>query len=184
VILEAVLWKEKPAVGSDQGGLVRRLNTVAPTLIGRIAPQPGALGNLLWPVLRSGLPVGNQLYPVGDIERRAGRLLQNLIILALSCFAVSAVGRHRRILARWNWLWNARLGLVLAPAWRRAVWFASHERLKARVASLFFALEPVYGHPFACNLLLNKTHARACLLGRSVLIVLRRSPWCDAPKTA
>ena len=70
---------------------------------------------------------------------------QNLVILfCLLPFGPMAVAQMVPL----DWLWIALLGLFCTGL-AHGLFVASLQVLKARVASLFFALEPVYGILFA-----------------------------------
>lgn len=176
VILEAVLWKEKPSgmdlikVGLVCAGLV----LVAPTF----DLSDSATTGLLWAIL-SGLcfaavSVGNR-YTSGDLNAVQVACWQNLIILAcLLPFSVGAVAD----MAPMDWLWIALLGLFCTGL-AHGLFVASLSVLKARVASLFFALEPVYGILFAWYLFAEQPTLRMLLGGVlivSALALVRRSP--------
>lgn len=146
VILEWLLWKDSAS----------RLDLFKILLIciGLALVTPDfSLGNqatagLLWALLSgfcfAGASVGNR-YTAGDLHPVQIACWQNLVIIGcLLPFAPMAIGQ----MAPLDWLWIALLGL-LCTGLAHGLFVASLQVLKARVASLFFALEPVYGILFA-----------------------------------
>lgn len=146
VMLEWLLWRESAS----------RLDLLKVVLIciGLALVTPDfSLGNqatagLLWALLSgfcfAGASVGNR-YTAGYLHPVQIACWQNLVILGcLLPFAPLAIGQ----MAPLDWLWIALLGL-LCTGLAHGLFVASLQVLKARVASLFFALEPVYGILFA-----------------------------------
>lgn len=176
VILEALLWKERPSrmdllkVGLVCAGLV----LVAPTFdLG-----DSATTGLLWAVLSgfcfAAVSVGNR-YTSGDLNAVQVACWQNLIILVcLLPFSAGAVAD----MAPMDWLWIALLGLFCTGL-AHGLFVASLSVLKARVASLFFALEPVYGILFAWYLFAEQPTLRMLIGGVmivSALALVQRAP--------
>jgi drug/metabolite transporter (DMT)-like permease len=176
VILEAVLWKEKPS-GMDliKVGLVcAGLILVAPTFDLGDSATTGLLWAILSGLCFAAVSVGNR-YTSGDLNAVQVACWQNLIILAcLLPFSVGAVAD----MAPMDWLWIALLGLFCTGL-AHGLFVASLSVLKARVASLFFALEPVYGILFAWYLFAEQPTLRMLLGGVlivSALALVRRAP--------
>lgn len=176
VLLEASLLKEPPS-GMD----LLKVALVCSGLI-LVAPtfnlQDSATSGLLWAVL-SGfcfacVSVGNR-YTSGDLHPVQVACWQNLVILAcLLPFIVPAISS----MAPLDWLWIALLGLFCTGL-AHGLFVASLSVLKARVASLFFALEPVYGILFAWFLFAEQPTVRMLIGGVlivSALALVRRSP--------
>ncbi|GGD06087.1 DMT family transporter [Halopseudomonas salina] len=179
VMLEWLLWKESAS----------RLDLLKVVLIciGLALVTPDfSLGNqatagLLWALLSglcfAGASVGNR-YTAGDLHPVQIACWQNLVILGcLLPFAPMAVGQ----MAPLDWLWIALLGL-LCTGLAHGLFVASLQVLKARVASLFFALEPVYGILFAWFLFAEQP-TLSMLLG-GVLIVSALALVRQPPKPA
>ncbi len=176
VILEAVLWKEKPSgmdllkVGLVCAGLV----LVAPTFDLGDSATTGLLWAILSGLCFAAVSVGNR-YTSGDLNAVQVACWQNLIILAcLLPFSVGAIAD----MAPMDWLWIALLGLFCTGL-AHGLFVASLSVLKARVASLFFALEPVYGILFAWYLFAEQPTLRMLLGGVlivSALALVQRSP--------
>ncbi|MFN3582006.1 MAG: DMT family transporter, partial [Pseudomonas sp.] len=111
----------------------------------------------------------------GDLHPVQVACWQNLVILAcLLPFIVPAISS----MAPLDWLWIALLGLFCTGL-AHGLFVASLSVLKARVASLFFALEPVYGILFAWFLFAEQPTVRMLIGGVlivSALALVRRSP--------
>ena len=176
VLLEWLGWREMPT-GRD-------LVKVGLIVIGLILVTPQfefgaqATNGLLWAVL-SGLcfaavSVGNRLTSV-DLSPVQVACWQNLTILfCLLPFSGAAL----LVMAPLDWLWIALLGL-LCTGLAHGLFVASLGVLKARVASLFFALEPVYGILFAWYLFGEEPTLRMVLGGALIvgaLFLVKRPP--------
>lgn len=146
VMLEWLMWRESAS----------RMDLLKILLIciGLILVTPDfSLGNqattgLLWALLSgfcfAAASVGNR-YTASYLHPVQVACWQNLIILfCLLPFGPMAVAQMVPL----DWLWIALLGLFCTGL-AHGLFVASLQVLKARVASLFFALEPVYGILFA-----------------------------------
>lgn len=176
VLLEMLLWKERPSrmdmlkISLVCAGLI----LVAPTF----DLSDSATTGLLWAVLSgfcfAAVSVGNR-YTSGDLHAVQVACWQNIVILVcLLPFSAGAVAD----MAPLDWLWIALLGLFCTGL-AHGLFVASLSVLKARVASLFFALEPVYGILFAWYLFAEQPTLRMLLGGAlivSALALVRRSP--------
>ncbi len=176
VILEWLLWRESAS----------RMDLLKVLLIciGLVLVTPDfSLGNqatagLLWALLSgfcfAGASVGNR-YTAGDLHPVQVACWQNLVILAcLLPFGPTAVAQ----MAPLDWLWIALLGL-LCTGLAHGLFVASLQVLKARVASLFVALEPVYGILFAWFLFAEQPTLSMLfggLLIVSALALVQRAP--------
>lgn len=167
LLLEGLLFRERlraaefAVVGLVCAGLV----LVTPQF--ELASQ--ASQGLLWAVL-SGLLFAllsliNRISARGISSVQAA-LWQNLTIAL--CLLPWAVPQLARIPAL-DWLWLALLG-VLCTGLAHSLFVASLRVLKARIAAVTFALEPVYGILFAWLLFAETPGLR--ILGGGVLIVL------------
>lgn len=176
VILEMLFWREHPTpMDMLKVGLVcLGLILVAPTF----DLSDGATTGLLWAIV-SGLcfaavSVGNRLTS-GHLHAVQVACWQNLVILfCLLPFSGAALLDMPAL----DWLWIALLGLFCTGL-AHGLFVASLSVLKARVASLFFALEPVYGILFAWYLFNEEPTLRMLLGGLlivSALALVRRSP--------
>ncbi|UAW99960.1 DMT family transporter [Halopseudomonas nanhaiensis] len=176
VLLEWAGWREAPSN--------RDLLKVALIVIGLILVTPHfelgaqATTGLLWAVL-SGLcfaavSVGNRLTSV-DLSPVQVACWQNLFILL--CL-VPISGTALLAMPPLDWLWIALLGL-LCTGLAHGLFVASLAVLKARVASLFFALEPVYGILFAWYLFGEQPTLRMLIGGALIvgaLVLVKRPP--------
>lgn len=176
VLLEWVGWRERPSR--------RDLLKVGLIVIGLVLVTPHfelgaeATTGLLWAVL-SGLcfaavSVGNRLTSL-DLSPVQVACWQNLTILAC-LLPVSGVALLQ--MPPLDWLWIALLGL-LCTGLAHGLFVASLSVLKARVASLFFALEPVYGILFAWYLFGEQPTPRMVLGGALIigaLVLVKRPP--------
>ncbi|HDZ56479.1 MAG TPA: DMT family transporter [Pseudomonas xinjiangensis] len=176
VILEMLFWQERPSkmdllkVALICAGLI----LVAPTFdLGNDATT-----GLLWATF-SGLcfaavSVGNRLTS-GDLHAVQVACWQNIVIVAcLLPFSAGALISIETL----DWLWIGLLGL-LCTGLAHGLFVASLSVLKARVASLFFALEPVYGILFAWYLFGEEPTMRMILGGLliiSALALVRKAP--------
>lgn len=176
VILEAIFWREHPSR--------LELFKVALVCCGLILVTPSftlgdqATTGLLWAVLSgfcfAAVSVGNRL-TAGKLHAVQVAGWQNLVILLclLPLASVELIS-----MPALDWLWVALLGL-LCTGLAHGLFVASLSVLKARVASLFFALEPVYGILFAWMLFAEQPTLRMLLGGVliiSALILGRRAP--------
>lgn len=176
VILEMIFWRELPSI--------RDLGKVVLICIGLILVAPtfdlshGATTGLLWAILSgfcfAAVSVGNRLTS-GHLHAVQVAFWQNLVILVcLLPFSSAALLQAGPL----DWLWLALLGL-LCTGLAHGLFVASLTVLKARVASLFFALEPVYGILFAWYLF-GEEPTPGMLLGGvliiSALALVRRTP--------
>lgn len=176
VLLEWVGWREAPNN--------RDLLKVGLIVVGLILVTPHfefgaqATNGLLWAVL-SGLcfaavSVGNRLTSI-DLSPVQVACWQNLIIV-LCLLPIS--GTALLAMPPLDWLWIALLGL-LCTGLAHGLFVASLAVLKARVASLFFALEPVYGILFAWYLFGEQPTLRMLLGGVLIvgaLVLVKRPP--------
>ena len=176
VILEWLMWRESTS----------RMDLLKVILIcvGLVLVTPDFdLGNqatagLLWALLSglcfAGASVGNR-YTAGYMHPVQVACWQNLVILTcLLPFTLSAVGQ----MAPLDWLWIALLGL-LCTGLAHGLFVASLQVLRARAASLFFALEPVYGILFAWYLFAEQPTLSMLfggLLIVSALALVERAP--------
>ncbi len=142
VVLEGLLFKEKihrreiMLVGLVSAGLV----LVTPTF--DLASQ--ATGGLLWGVF-SGLTFAllslTNRASAAHVPPVQAALCQNLVVmLCLVPFAVPQLHSLRAI----DWLWLALLG-VICTGLAHSLFVASLAVVKARIAAVVFAMEPVYG---------------------------------------
>lgn len=142
VVLEGLLFKEKIQR--------REILLVAMVSAGLVLVTPGfdlasdATGGLLWGVF-SGLT-----FALLSLANRASAahvppvqaaLCQNLVVmLCLLPFAAPQLGSLRAI----DWVWLALLG-VICTGLAHSLFVASLAVVKARIAAVVFAMEPVYG---------------------------------------
>lgn len=176
VLLEWAGWRERPS----------RLDMVKVALIvtGLVLVTPTfelgaeATNGLVWAVV-SGLcfaavSVGNRLTSV-DLSAVQVACCQNVVIVG--CL-LPVSGSALLSMPALDWLWIALLGLFCTGL-AHGLFVASLSVLRARVASLFFALEPVYGILFAWYLFGQQPTLRMVLGGVLIvgaLILVRRPP--------
>ncbi len=176
VVLELIFWREQPSV--------RDLLKVGLICLGLILVAPafdlshGATTGLLWAILSgfcfAAVSVGNRLTS-GHLHAVQVAFWQNIVIFA--CLLPFSGGALLEVQAL-DWLWLALLGL-LCTGLAHGLFVASLTVLKARVASLFFALEPVYGILFAWYLFGEEPTVRMLLGGLliiSALALVSRAP--------
>ncbi|MBA1230642.1 DMT family transporter [Pseudomonas viridiflava] len=167
VILEGLVFRER----------IRRVEMllVALVTVGLMLVTPGfdlaseATGGLLWAIF-SGLT-----FALLSLVNRASALhvpavqaalCQNLIVaICLLPWAASALPA---VSAR-DWLWIALLG-VLCTGLAHSLFVASLAVIKARMAAVVFAMEPLYGIAFAW-LIFAETPTLRMLLGGALIIV-------------
>ncbi|MGB3596164.1 DMT family transporter [Pseudomonas neustonica] len=176
VLLEWVLWQEKPSrLDLLKVGLVCiGLMLVPPSFD---LQQSGAEG-LIW-ALASGfcfaaVSVGNRLTS-GKLNPIQIACWQNVVI-ALCLLPISSKAMLQ--MPALDWLWIALLGMLCTGV-AHGLFVTSLTVLKARVASLFFALEPVYGILFAWYLFGEEPSLRMLLGGIlivSALMLVQRAP--------
>jgi len=176
VLLEWLMWREQPS----------RMDMLKVTLvcIGLILVPPsfdlqqrGAAG-LAWALLSgfcfAAVSVGNRLTS-GKLHPVQIACWQNAVIaLCLLPFSSKAMLQMPAL----DWLWIALLG-VLCTGVAHGLFVTSLTALKARVASLFFALEPVYGILLAWYLFGEEPSLRMLLGGVliiSALMLVQRAP--------
>tara|TARA_B100002003_G_scaffold248006_1_gene280768 strand:- start:2428 stop:3294 length:867 start_codon:yes stop_codon:yes gene_type:complete len=176
VVLEAVFWREKPSA-SD---LLKVALVCAGLLL--IPPQfdlaAGNTTGLLWAILSgfcfAAVSVGNRLTS-GHLHPVQIACWQNLVVLACVLpFGAGAMWRMPPL----DWLWIGLLG-VLCTGLAHVLFVSSLSVLKARVASLFFALEPVYGILIAWWLFAEQPTLRMLLGGAliiSAVLMVQRAP--------
>ncbi|HDY99307.1 MAG TPA: DMT family transporter [Pseudomonas sabulinigri] len=176
VLLEWLLWREVPSrmdllkVGLVCVGLI----LVPPSFD---LQQSGAEG-LLW-ALVSGLcfaavSVGNRLTS-GKLHPVQIACWQNVVIV-MCLLPISSKALLQ--IPPLDWLWIGLLG-TLCTGVAHGLFVTSLTVLKARVASLFFALEPVYGILFAWYLFGEEPSLRMLLGGAlivSALLLVQRAP--------
>lgn len=175
-LLEWLLWREVPSrmdllkVGLVCVGLI----LVPPSFD---LQQSGAEG-LLW-ALVSGLcfaavSVGNRLTS-GKLHPVQIACWQNVVIV-MCLLPISSKALLQ--IPPLDWLWIGLLG-TLCTGVAHGLFVTSLTVLKARVASLFFALEPVYGILFAWYLFGEEPSLRMLLGGAlivSALLLVQRAP--------
>ncbi len=176
VILEMIFWREQPSP--------RDLLKVGLICIGLVLVAPafdlshGATTGLLWAILSgfcfAAVSVGNRLTS-GHLHAVQVAFWQNIVILVcLLPFTSTALMKIDAL----DWVWLALLGLFCTGL-AHGLFVASLTVLKARVASLFFALEPVYGILFAWYLFGEEPTLRMLLGGLliiSALALVSRAP--------
>lgn len=176
VILEMIFWREHPSLRDliKVGLICVGLILVAPTF----DLSDGATTGLMWAVLSgfcfAAVSVGNRLTS-GHLHAVQVAFWQNIVIFAcLLPFSSAALFEVTAL----DWLWLALLGLFCTGL-AHGLFVASLTVLKARVASLFFALEPVYGILFAWYLFSEEPTLRMLLGGAliiSALALVSRAP--------
>ena len=176
VILEMIFWREHPSLRDliKVGLICVGLILVAPTF----DLSDGATTGLMWAVLSgfcfAAVSVGNRLTN-GHLHAVQVAFWQNIVIFAcLLPFSSAALFQVTAL----DWLWLALLGLFCTGL-AHGLFVASLTVLKARVASLFFALEPVYGILFAWYLFSEEPTLRMLLGGAliiSALALVSRAP--------
>ena len=176
VLLEWLIWREQPSRMD--------LFKVALVCVGlMLVPpsfdlQPSGASGLLWALLSgfcfAAVSVGNRLTS-GKLHPVQIACWQNLIIVACLLPVSSASLLQIPLL---DWLWIALLGMLCTGV-AHGLFVTSLTVLKARVASLFFALEPVYGILFAWFLFGEEPSLRMLLGGVlivSALLLVQRAP--------
>lgn len=176
VLLEWLIWREQPSRMD--------LLKVALVCVGLVLVPPsfdlqqsGAAG-LLWALLSgfcfAAVSVGNRLTS-GKLHPVQIACWQNGVI-ALCLLPISSKAMLQ--MPALDWLWIALLG-VLCTGVAHGLFVTSLTVLKARVASLFFALEPVYGILLAWYLFGEQPSLRMLLGGVliiSALLLVQRAP--------
>jgi len=176
VLLEWLIWREQPSRMD--------LLKVALVCVGLVLVPPsfdlqqsGAAG-LLWALLSgfcfAAVSVGNRLTS-GKLHPVQIACWQNVVI-ALCLLPISSKAMLQ--MPALDWLWIALLG-VLCTGVAHGLFVTSLTVLKARVASLFFALEPVYGILLAWYLFGEQPSLRMLLGGVliiSALLLVQRAP--------
>lgn len=176
VVLEAVFWREKPSA-SD---LLKVALVCAGLLL--IPPQFDLAASnttgLLWAILSgfcfAAVSVGNRLTS-GQLHPVQIACWQNLVVMA--CVLPFGAGAMLEM-PPLDWLWIGLLG-VLCTGLAHVLFVSSLSVLKARVASLFFALEPVYGILIAWWLFAEQPTLRMLLGGAliiSAVLMVQRAP--------
>ena len=176
VVLEAVFWREKPSA-SD----LLKVALVCGGLL-LIPPQFDLAASnttgLLWAILSgfcfAAVSVGNRLTSC-HLHPVQIACWQNLV--AMACMLPFGVAPMLQMPAL-DWLWIGLLG-VLCTGLAHVLFVSSLSVLKARVASLFFALEPVYGILIAWWLFAEQPTLRMLLGGAliiSAVLMVRRAP--------
>ncbi len=176
VLLEWLIWREQPS----------RMDMLKVTLVcvGLVLVPPsfdlqqsGAAG-LLWALLSgfcfAAVSVGNRLTS-GKLHPVQIACWQNAVI-ALCLLPISSKAMLN--MPALDWLWVGLLG-VLCTGVAHGLFVTSLTVLKARVASLFFALEPVYGILLAWYLFGEEPSLRMLLDGAlivSALLLVQRAP--------
>jgi drug/metabolite transporter (DMT)-like permease len=128
-----------------------------------------ATGGLLWGIV-SGLLFSllslNNRASSGRIPAVQAALCQNVVVAAcLLPFAAPGLAQVRAI----DWLWIGLLG-VFCTGLAHSLFVASLAVIKARTASVVFAMEPVYGIT-AAWLLFAETPTLRMLLGGALIII-------------
>ena len=167
VILEGLVFRER----------VRRIEMLLVVLVtvGLILVTPGfdlaseATGGLLWAI------VSGFTFALLSLVNRASALhvpavqaalCQNLIVAV--CLLPWAASSLPDVSTR-DWLWIALLG-VLCTGLAHSLFVASLAVIKARMAAVVFAMEPLYGIAFAW-LIFAETPTLRMLLGGALIIV-------------
>lgn len=167
VILEGLVFRER----------IRRIEMLLVVLVtvGLILVTPGfdlgseATGGLLWAI------VSGFTFALLSLVNRASALhvpavqaalCQNLIVAA--CLLPWAASSLPDVSTR-DWLWIALLG-VLCTGLAHSLFVASLAVIKARIAAVVFAMEPLYGIAFAW-LIFAETPTLRMLLGGALIIV-------------
>lgn len=167
VILEGLVFRER----------VRRIEMLLVVLVtvGLILVTPGfdlaseATGGLLWAI------VSGFTFALLSLVNRASALhvpavqaalCQNLIVAV--CLLPWAASSLPDVSTR-DWLWIALLG-VLCTGLAHSLFVASLAVIKARMAAVVFAMEPLYGIAFAW-LIFAETPTLRMLLGGTLIIV-------------
>lgn len=167
VILEGLVFRER----------IRRIEMLLVVLVtvGLILVTPGfdlaseATGGLLWAI------VSGFTFALLSLVNRASALhvpavqaalCQNLIVaVCLLPWAASSLPD----VSTTDWLWIALLG-VLCTGLAHSLFVASLAVIKARIAAVVFAMEPLYGIAFAW-LIFAETPTLRMLLGGTLIIV-------------
>lgn len=167
VILEGLVFRER----------IRRIEMLLVVLVtvGLILVTPGfdlaseATGGLLWAI------VSGCTFALLSLVNRASALhvpavqaalCQNLIVaVCLLPWAASSLPD----VSTTDWLWIALLG-VLCTGLAHSLFVASLAVIKARIAAVVFAMEPLYGIAFAW-LIFAETPTLRMLLGGTLIIV-------------
>ncbi|WP_122433739.1 DMT family transporter [Pseudomonas viridiflava] len=167
VILEGLVFRER----------IRRIEMLLVVLVtvGLILVTPGfdlgseATGGLLWAI------VSGFTFALLSLVNRASALhvpavqaalCQNLIVAV--CLLPWAASSLPDVSTR-DWLWIALLG-VLCTGLAHSLFVASLAVIKARMAAVVFAMEPLYGIAFAW-LIFAETPTLRMLLGGALIIV-------------
>jgi len=167
VILEGLVFRER----------IRRIEMLLVVLVtvGLILVTPGfdlgseATGGLMWAI------VSGFTFALLSLVNRAGALhvpavqaalCQNLIVAV--CLLPWAASSLHDVSTR-DWLWIALLG-VLCTGLAHSLFVASLAVIKARIAAVVFAMEPLYGIAFAW-LIFAETPTLRMLLGGALIIV-------------
>jgi len=176
VVLEWLIWRESASPMDLLKILLIAIGLVLVTPDFSLGNQ--ATAGLLWALLSgfcfAAASVGNR-YTAKHLHPVQVACWQNLAILfCLLPFSAAAVDQ----MAPLDWLWIALLGLFCTGL-AHGLFVASLQVLKTRVASLFFALEPVYGILFAWFLFAEQPTLSMLfggLLIVSALAMVERSP--------
>ncbi|MEH6564043.1 MAG: DMT family transporter [Halopseudomonas sp.] len=176
VLLEWLIWREQPS-GMDllKVGLVcAGLMLVPPSFDLQHSSAEGLLWALCSGLCFAAVSVGNRLTS-GKLHPVQIACWQNLVI-ALCLLPLSSKAMLQ--MSGLDWLWIALLG-TLCTGVAHGLFVTSLTVLKARVASLFFALEPVYGILLAWYLFAEEPSLRMLLGGTlivSALLLVQRAP--------
>lgn len=176
VLLELLLFRELPGRSDLFKVVLVCLGLLLVTPSFTLADQ--ATTGLLWAIASgfcfAAVSVGNRL-TAGKLHAVQVAGWQNLFIVI--CLLLPGTPALLAMPAL-DWLWIALLGL-LCTGLAHGLFVASLSVLKARIASLFFALEPVYGILFAW-LLFSEQPTLRMLLGGCLIIaaiaLVRRQP--------
>lgn len=176
VVLEALFWREHPSrhdllkVGLVCAGLL--------LIPAEFSLKADNTEGLLWAIL-SGLcfaaaSVGNRLTS-GHLHPVQIACWQNVVVSLLVLPTGTLALAHMPAL---DWLWIGLLG-VFCTGLAQVLFVSSLRVLNARTASLFFALEPVYGILIAWWLFAEQPTLRMLLGGLliiSAVLMVRRAP--------
>jgi len=176
VLLELLLFRELPGRSDLFKVVLVCLGLLLVTPSFTLADQ--VTTGLLWAIASgfcfAAVSVGNRL-TAGKLHAVQVAGWQNLFILL--CLLLPGAPALLAMPAL-DWLWIALLGL-LCTGLAHGLFVASLGVLKARIASLFFALEPVYGILFAWLLFAEQPTLRmllgGCLIIAAIALV-RRQP--------
>lgn len=175
VLLEWLLWREAPSrMDLFKVGLVSiGLMLVPPSFDLQQSGSEGLLWALLSGFCFAAVSVGNRLTS-GKLHPVQIACWQNVVIM-LCLLPVSSMALLQ--MPALDWLWIALLGIFCTGV-AHGLFVTSLTVLKARVASLFFALEPVYGILLAWFLFDEEPSLRMLLGGVlivSALLLVRRT---------